>query len=963
MPGYGSQVAARQQDGHLSGSSEDPRILLERIIDEKAPDGAVAGLVDWVAQRGYSINDLLGDVTRLKEEIATKESTAQRVIDRWRLLDHAVGQCLVRTSVSYEKFIESTLHAFCHYDRTGTVVSANNKMLDLIPDCIGRQVATIFDKMEGEVRLALTGEPHRLHQLELRAKSGPLPVLAEFGTIETTVHNGGYALLVDMSDLLVAERKALEAAPNGMLKLDAKHRILYASEKAVDLFELPREELISRDARRLITDEESRTEVIRQGLRRRKGLGDAYEVLYTKPRSGKQVHLRVTSVPCFDAAGAFCGSITGLEPIDYMVAREAISRLIGTEPNYHRLYERIVEIVKDFAEFDWANLFVYSPGRDYSRIVCSYGPTIRYQSRWFPTPDGYIDWLDQPQTWMADLEKDIAGGPAPEYLNRTDMKQAVTAGMKALVCIPIRSGGRIIGGFCLASKRPGIYGAGTRETLEHLLLEQAFLSLLNAIEAAEREFVNDLVKRIARLEDIQQVAETVVRELAKFYEFQNVSIFKINALRGHVRLLAQALGPDGGTPMPEGYTQSIERGLLGLCYGRGDCVILKDFEDGSEEAKTYIRVAPEVRSELCIPIRLFKRVLSILNLEDRLSDAFTPIEVQKLQGVIQQMQATLERIFQNLVLVQVLDVCPAAVVLTDQKYNILRCNKEARQMLQRQSASTEDNFALFFRQSPADFSADATMTTVIGAEGGEVPVLVSRFTLDEEYDHVVFMLQDVTELQWTARFEALRAALAETTAQVRVPVSLLSSFVRRIGQKVEDDKLQDVTRKAMRQLGRIELTYDRVLACYQAQSLPAKRDVPFDVKPALEHILSELPDLERRAVRLFDKSRGAVRADPYRVLFALNSMLAYLLRSRSNDEPIVIKVESHGGAVEVSMTGAVHVSQTVGELAALVEATRAEIALGRDVLVRIAREAGGNFELERRPNGRERLCLRMAALN
>src|SRR5207249_2522161 len=113
----------------------------------------------------------------------------------------------------------------------------------------------------------------------------------------------------------------------------------------------------------------------------------------------------------------------------------------------------------------------------------------------------------------------------PEYRERTDMKQAVGAGMRALVCLPIRSAGRIIGGFCLASKRPGIYGAATREMLEQLLLEQAFLPLLNAIDTAERDFVNALVKKIAGAQDMQRVAETVVAEIASFYEFQNVSIF------------------------------------------------------------------------------------------------------------------------------------------------------------------------------------------------------------------------------------------------------------------------------------------------------------------------------------------------------------------------------------------------------------------------------------------------------
>ena len=94
------------------------------------------------------------------------------------------------------------------------------------------------------------------------------------------------------------------------------------------------------------------------------------------------------------------------------------------------------------------------------------------------------------------------------------------------------------------------------------------------------------------------------------------------------------------------------------------------------------------------------------------------------------------------------------------------------------------------------------MATVVGACGKETPVLLSTFTLPDEYDHLVVMLQDVTALQWKADFELFKMALAETAAQVRVPVSLLSSFVQQIRQKVKDEKVRDLTRKAMRQLER-----------------------------------------------------------------------------------------------------------------------------------------------------------------
>src|SRR5262249_30080506 len=159
----------------------------------------------------------------------------------------------------------------------------------------------------------------------------------------------------------------------------------------------------------------------------------------------------------------------------------------------------------------------------------------------------------------------------------------------------------------------------------------------------------------------------------------------------------------------------------------------------------------------------------------------------------------------------------------------------------------------------------------------------------EEYDHVVVVLQDVSEIRWKRDLEFFKAALSETAAQVRVPVSLLSSFVQLIGQEVKDEEVQDLVSKAMRQLGRVELTYDRVLAAYEPQALPPAQEVLIDVNRALDHIVSELPTLERRSVRISaGKGQPLVNADPYQVLFALGSMLAYLLRSRASAERISI---------------------------------------------------------------------------
>ncbi|UGA43468.1 PAS domain-containing protein [Bradyrhizobium quebecense] len=787
-----------------------------------------------------------------------------------------------------------------------------------------------------------------------------MPVLAEFGEVESGAKGSGYALLVDMSNIVDAEHKALEAAPFGMLKLDAHLRILFATQKAVNLLGLTREELIGRSAREFLADKKSRETVRRQSVQRQRGVGGDFNI-NIRTRTDQVIELRVTSTPSFDQSGAFSGSILQVQPIGFDLARKQLGTLIATVSDHNDIYDGILKVLRNFIEFDWANLFIYSPKRDYSRIILTRGEPIDFVSRWFTTPNGYVDWLKQPVTWMDDLEEQMST-TAPEYLERVDTQAAIRAGMKALVCLPIRSGKRIIGGFCLASKSKQTYNAASRGILEDLNLEQALLPLFGIVEGLEREFVSELVQDIARLEDMQLVAERVVRGLAEFYKYENVSIFKINALRGQIQLLAQAVGKHGGTPMPSGHSQSVDEGVLGLCLRRRNCVILKDKDDGSKEAQAFLQVAKETRSELCIPIRLFGRILWILNFEDGLADTFSPVEIGKLQSLIQQMQATLERVFQGLILVKLLDVCPAAIIVTDQKFRIVRSNRLAQLLMQKASPSLDDNLQEFLDVSPAALTGEPVAVKLFGKQGRKTEVFASKHTLEEEYDHAVFMLQNIADMEWTAKVETLRAALAETTAQVRVPVSLVSSYVHLIDQEARDDRLRDLAKKAARQLGRIELTYDRVLAAYETQALPAKRAVTVDIKEALRFILDELPKREYDAVSVMHGSSSlSVFADPYRVFFALSSMLSYLLRSRAGTEPIEISTATRGGVVTISMAAVVPKAIETHELAAVIEATRAEIALGENLLDRIAREMSGDFKLQREKKGRERLTLRLKA--
>lgn len=948
-----NSAASVQNDDKVPAHLEQPTSLLQDIVHGRDPAHAVNGLIANLARPDYSIMNLIHDVSELKESIARVAPTKGRLLDEWIVLDRLVGECVAATTVSHEQFIESTSHAFCSYNQAGIIVSANQRMLDLIVGCIGQPLAGYFDGPTNDLRAAITNGARRPLDLLLRTRHGTAPMLVEFGKIHIDAGRGGYALMLDMSDRMQAERKALEAATFGMLKLDARHRVVFATGKACELLETDLGTLIGVDARDLlssINDRGGRRKVIREGIERRKGRGGEYDVVLKRPKSGQLTHIRVSSLPLFDDMGHFAGSIERLQPIDEAVARDTLATLVATEVDYTSLYQKVVDVLKRFADFDWANLFIYSPDRDYSRLVCTYGPHVEFESRWFPTPHGYKDWLEQEDTSIDDLSTFD-----PELLKSPDTRIGVEEGMRALVCLPVRQGGKPIGGLCLISKRPGTYHADTRRRLAGIMVEQALLPVLHLAEHAESDFVTGLVQDISRIADLQQLAKCVVDGLARFYQFQNVSIFKVNVIGGYFKLLAQAVGSVGSVRLPDGYQQSIADGLLGRCFEKGAYIILSDAKDSaSDEARIYVsalasgnqRGSPS-RSELCIPIRLFNRVLWILNIEDDRKDAFTLLEVRTLERVIDQIQSVLERTFQSTILAQVLDVCPAGIVVTKHDHKMLRSNREGLQMLQLDAIPEDEDLSRYLRIRLADVSSEPITSTLVGANGAELPVQVSRFTLEEEYDHIVFLIQDVTDLKWSRNFAKIKAVLAETTAQARIPVSLLSSFIRRFSQQVEGEQLDDLIKKALRQLDRVELTYDRILAEYRRGALPPAQVSAFDIGNLIDYILADLPLLQRLEIKRPEKINFRVSADPYRTFFALSSMLAYLLRARSNAEPIAIAVSQANNMVEVTMAGTIKELTDAGDIATLVNITRAEIGLARSAIREIAKNSGGTFRSSR----------------
>ena len=401
-----------------------------------------------------------------------------------------------------------------------------------------------------------------------------------------------------------------------------------------------------------------------------------------------------------------------------------------------------------------------------------------------------------------------------------------------------------------------------------------------------------------------------------------------------------------------------------MTYRRSRTVVLNDTEGDSEEARAFKRGAPDTRSELSIPIKLGWSVVWILNLEDSHTNAFMKPEIEYLHRIISDVEAVIDRLFQRLVLGQVLDAFSDAVVIAQTTGNILYCNAGALTLFDQDTIPSNTDLSAYIpgrelQAALSDRNTPPVRTTLRSRRGKEIPIRLSKLYLPEEYDHVVLQIQDESRLQWQVDFERLKGFLAEVTSQVRVPLSMVSSFVQQIARQTQEPALEDLARKAVRQLGKIELTYDRVLGSYNSGGLPGQRTIKVDIEDVLEQIWDELPDLAKSIIELEDSPKKTiVDADVYQVKFALESMLTYLLRLRADASTIKVGIRNVGPAIEVTMSGAVAPVDPQGAISKAVEAARSDIALGADLLKRIAYQQ--HFVRER-TNGHERLAIHFPA--
>lgn len=135
--------------------------------------------------------------------------------------------------------------------------------------------------------------------------------------------------------------------------------------------------------------------------------------------------------------------------------------------------------------------------------------------------------------------------------------------------------------------------------------------------ARELEMLND-VARIATLDlELRPMMQRITDALAANFGWEFVALVMVDRDQRHFR--CEAVTSSIPTDVFPGYSRPIGTGIVGRVAADETLIVLDDVTTDPD----YIATAPDIRSEICVPVKHGESLVAVLNLESTLPAAFS----------------------------------------------------------------------------------------------------------------------------------------------------------------------------------------------------------------------------------------------------------------------------------------------------------------------------------------------------
>jgi PAS domain S-box-containing protein len=646
----------------------------------------------------------------------------------------------------------------------------------------------------------------------------------------------------------------------------------------------------------------------------------------------------------------------------------AVRERIRASTSANEIFNVTAEEVQKCVDFAHCTASIYDENITQSRVVFSFGRIpISWPSRWFDLSPQRAQWVkDAKRQAIPDLHK-FYKDPQYKTVVDQDTLQAMSQ-LKSAFRIPVVRQGRVMASMNFYRDRYNGFDDEYELDLLHTLpVENALLMALSYLDNEELTFQRDLAQQLAERSGPvmldKTIAEIIVNRLAQHYDWEAISICRVN--RETQRFELQAKTGKESALVDHSFSLGIGEGIMGEVYRTGVPLCIHDVPHNQQYRGMFVKKYKRpMISELCVPVRVGSEIVAMLDIEDSRRNAFAKAEVDTIIELLSKVKAVLERQKNETIINASFEWAPSALFVTTANGMIDKANPTALSTLR----YTQEELAgrplsevldppeiarILLRDSP--FRDDVSL---IGKDGRRIKVSVASSRLGEMLGSII-TARELVSPRRIEELEGLERIFFDIAAQTKVPLALAFSGLAKLKQQFQcgppphRDRAAEDLDKIARNLKRAEITYDH-LALYDkaaAGGMPVN-PVILEAGKLLNTLAVEFPASDTERIKIQGNGlESQITADLYQVSWVLLSMLHYGLRllPESKDLEVTVKLQRREEKEWVRFALATVVPKPakhqLRKIDTFIAKVLSDLSLGRQVMDAFVRENGGHLEM------------------
>jgi PAS domain S-box-containing protein len=695
----------------------------------------------------------------------------------------------------------------------------------------------------------------------------------------------------------------------------------------------------------LVLDEADRETFRRQLQKRNQGHNDDYEITFCRLDNKRRIAVQIAGIALHDEAGALFASLAIVRLVHVSRATEAILKATQSAKGWRDVFSALARQLVKVLPFDEFNVALVNEKSLLSKVIFKCDGAIQpveIFQKWYTLTPEALDRIRLDPLIVPNIRDYLVEVRLAHLIKRPDV-------LHSFMSVPIVRGDRIRAVICLASRKSTFYDDRDATFIRKLPIAGVGQMALHYLAVNEEHFIKRFSRDVWTCNTNVKIAERIVREVCSHFDWRHVSLFEVRHKSHQLVLQAQA-ARQGTEVVPS--SRPIALGALGEACSNGRLASYPDLPESGPMRDDVAPLHPWTRSLLCYPVKIRNRVRWILNVEDNSPRAFAKEEIGSLRRLFETASVALNALAERHVLRAVVEESSQGVIIINDEGIVTGMNPEARHLLgvsATRSATEEAGVGRPLAEFVPDPYVCQALISVTGrtaeekielrrTDGRVAAVLMSARPLENNFGRRAIFIKDLAPMQQLKERESVEAAFLELAEQVRIPLSLATSLLNRALAKIANGAGSSYLDKALRQLAKLQITFDR-LALWRPD-LDAD-NVRINLHKLAEEALGDLPEPEhskiRTAIRPDDLSACG---DPYQLKNAIQSVLVYLLRFCPEEAGVEMTAEQENGRVAIRIRGSVPDSSSAQAASA---GTLETIALGESVVRRIVERMHGSY--------------------